>query len=106
MEEKELTEQNEVNNNIFTFYQNVFSKQADFKQNDLINYFDKIILLRLSNGQKQIWNAMITEKEIYDALQSIENDKTPWNDRLSKEFYKVFVSKWGWCQNSINRINL
>ena len=39
--EKELTEQNEINNNIFTFYQNLFSKQTDFKQNDLIHYVDK-----------------------------------------------------------------
>ena len=38
IEGKELTKQNEINNNIFTFYQNPFSKQADFKQNDLINY--------------------------------------------------------------------
>ena len=33
VEEKELIEQNEVNNKIFTFYQNLFSKQTDFKQN-------------------------------------------------------------------------
>ena len=31
IEEKELTEQNEIINNIFIFYQNVFSKQTDFK---------------------------------------------------------------------------
>ena len=41
IEEKELTEQDEINNNIFTFYQNLFSKQTDFKHNDLINYVDK-----------------------------------------------------------------
>ena len=39
--EKELPEQNEINNNNFTFYQNLFPKQTDFKQNDLINYADK-----------------------------------------------------------------
>ena len=42
IEEKKLTEQNELNNNIFRFYQNPFSKQTDFKQNDLINYLNKI----------------------------------------------------------------
>ena len=47
---KELTEQNEIINNIFTFYQDRFSKQTDFKQNDLINYLDKINLPFLSNG--------------------------------------------------------
>ena len=32
IEEKELTEQNEINNNIFTFYQNLFSKQTDLNK--------------------------------------------------------------------------
>ena len=76
IEEKELTEQNEINNNIFTFYQNLFSKQTDFKQNDLINYLNKINLLLPSNGQKLTRDAIITEKEIYDALKSMENEKT------------------------------
>ena len=89
-EEKKLTEQNEINNNIFTFYQNIFSKQTGFKQNDLTNYLDKIDLPMLSNGQKQICDAIITEKEIYDAAESIENDKTLDNDGLSKDFYEVF----------------
>ena len=81
MEEKQLTEQNKINNNIFTFYRNLFSKQTDFKQNDLINHVDK---------KNLICNTIITEREIYDALKSMENTKTPGNDRLSKEFYEVF----------------
>ena len=85
-EEKELTEQNEINNNFFTFYQNLFSKQTDFKQNDLINYLYKINLPILSNGQQQIYDAIITESEIYDALKSMENDKTCGNGGLSKDF--------------------
>ena len=44
IDEKVLTEQNEINNNISTINQNLFSKQTDFKQNDLINYWDKINL--------------------------------------------------------------
>ena len=62
-EEKQLTEQNEIHNN-FTFYQNLSSKQTDFKQNYL--------------------------KEIYDTLKSMEIKKTPGNDELSKEFYQYF----------------
>ena len=92
IEEKELTEQNEINNNIFSFYQNLFSKQTDFKQNDLINHLDKINLPILSNDRKQICYAIINKKEIYDTVKSMENDKTPGNGGLSKEFYQVF---WG-----------
>ena len=55
-----------------------------------MTYLDKINLHILSNGQKQICDAIVTEKEIYDALKSMENDKTPGNDGLSKEFCEVF----------------
>ena len=84
IEEKELTKQNEINNNVFTFYQNLFSKQTDFKQNDLINYLNKINLPIVSNCHKQICDTIIIEKEIYDTLKSMENYKTPGNDGLSK----------------------
>ena len=56
------------NNNIFTFYQNLFSKV--FKENDLIVYLGKNNLPLLSNGQKLISDAIITEKEIYKALKA------------------------------------
>ena len=55
------------NNNIFTFYQNLFSKV--FKENDLIVYLGKNNLPLLSNDQKLISDAIITEKEIYKALK-------------------------------------
>ena len=55
-----------------------------------MTYLEKINLYILSNGQKQICDAIVTEKEIYDALKSMENDKTPGNDGLSKEFCEVF----------------
>ena len=61
----------------FTFF---FSKQTDFKQNDLINYLDKINLSILSNDQKQICDAIITEKVTYDALKLMENGKELDND--------------------------
>ena len=65
-EEKEVTEQNEINNNIFKFNQNVSSKQTDFKQNDLIDYLDKINLPILSNGQKWICDGISTDnKQIF-----------------------------------------
>ena len=55
------------NNNIFTFYQNLFSKV--FRENDLIVYLGKNNLPLLSNDQKLISDAIITEKEIYKALK-------------------------------------
>ena len=58
-EEKELTEQNEINNNTLAFYQNLFSIQTDFKKNGLINYLPKTNFPLLSNDQKQIDDGII-----------------------------------------------
>ena len=33
---------------------------------------------------------LITEKELFIALQSMENNKSPGNDGLTKEFYIAF----------------
>ena len=63
-----------------------------------MKYLEKINLPLLSNGQKLLCDAIITEKEIYDALKSMENNKTPGNDGLSKEFYEVF---WNYVKISL-----
>ena len=62
----------------------------DFKQNDLIIFLDKINLPILSNGQQQKCEAISSEKEIYDALKSIENDKTRVMMDYQKSFMKYF----------------
>ena len=75
---------------IFSHFTKIlFSKQTGFKQNDWINYLDKIDLPILSNGQKQICDAIITRKN-YD-FKLMENNKTRGNDGLSKEFYEGFL---------------
>ena len=40
--------------------------------------------------QKKICEGELTEKEIYESLISMENNKSPGNDGLTKEFYWIF----------------
>ena len=35
----------------------------------------------------------ITEKELFEALKSMPNDKSPVNDGLTKEFFETFWSE-------------
>ena len=40
--------------------------------------------------QKKVCEGELTEKEIYESLISMENNKSPGNDGLTKEFYWIF----------------
>ena len=40
--------------------------------------------------KKDFCKIKIWEKELYNALKSIPNNKTPGNDGFSKEFYEAF----------------
>ena len=34
----------------------------------------------------------LTEKELYDSLKSMPNEKSPGNDGLTKEFYEFLIN--------------
>ena len=57
------------------------------------NFFQNIILLVLTQEQKQDCKKEISEKEVIDARKSFSNNKSPGNDRLTKEFYEAFWSE-------------
>lgn len=44
----------------------------------------------MSKEQQDTCESEITKKELLKALKSMENDKSPGNDGLSKEFYETF----------------
>ena len=44
----------------------------------------------LLETQKQIWDEELTKEGIYDSMISFDNNKSPGNDGLTKEFYQTF----------------
>ena len=54
------------------------------------NYLDDVEFDTLSEQEAQSCEGLLTEKECYDALASMPNNKTPGSDGLSVEFYKCF----------------
>ena len=44
----------------------------------------------LSKEKQDSWEGVVTEKELFEALKSMQNSKSPGNDGLSKEFYETF----------------
>ena len=44
----------------------------------------------LSKEKQDSCEGVITEKELFETLKSMQNNKSPGNDGLSKEFYETF----------------
>ena len=60
-------------------------------QTDIIEaYLENMPLPKLANEQTLSCEGIISEDEVFKGLKSMENNKSPGNDGLSKEFYECF----------------
>ena len=64
-----------------------------FSSNNLEIYLNTISFPEFTKGKSKTLDGGITEKELLIALQSMENNKSPGNDGLTKEFYITFWNK-------------
>ena len=89
-EKEEITDLQEINRKIFSFYQDLFSKKCH-ADNDKINLFlENLKIPKLSDIQKNSCEGAFNEKEIFEAVKSFQNNKSPGNDGLTKDFYIAF----------------
>ena len=86
----EFTDQDEINKHIFSFYQSLFSRKVQFQTDKIEAYLEKIVLPKLTNEQTWSCEDIISEDEVLKSLKSMENNKSPGNDGLSKEFQEFF----------------
>ena len=88
--EKEITDETEINAHIAFFYESLFKEKLSFKNENLTQYLENISMPCLSKEKQDSCEGVITEKELFEALKSMQNNKSPGNDGLSKEFYETF----------------
>ena len=88
--EKEITDEIEINKQISFFYESLFKENLSFSERNLKHYLDNISIPLLSEEKKNSCEGETTEEEILKALKSMKNNKSPGNDGISKEFYQTF----------------
>ena len=59
-------------------------------EDNVTKFLDPISLPKLNNEQISECEGFINEEELFSALKSMENNKSPGNDGLTKEFYETF----------------
>ena len=89
----EITDQDKINKQIFSFYQSLFSRQVQVETGKIYTYLDNIPLPKLTNEQMLSCEDIISEDEVFESLKFIDNNKSPGNDGLSMEFYECFQDK-------------
>ena len=89
--DQEIADPNEIlKNEIRIFYESLF-KKGDSKPASQINDFvDKVQLPKLNITESNECDNELSEKELYISLMSMQKNKSPGNDGLTKEFFVAF----------------
>ena len=88
--DKETNDETEINDHIYSFFNYLYKETLSFSTNNLETYLNTISFPKLTKEKSKTLDGGITEKELLIALQSMENNKSPGNGRLTKEFYVTF----------------
>ena len=91
---KEITDQKEVNNELFDFNNNLFEndkrRPKQSPKHDIAQFSSSIQIPRLIEEQPATYEISISENELICALKNMPINKSHDKDHLITEFYKVF----------------
>ena len=91
---EEITEFNEVQNELKRFYKNLYTEQSLKTEKDFSEYLSKFNAPKFSGSDRSIYAGKLTLNECWQALSSMKNGKSPGNDGLTKEVYVCFFRRW------------
>ena len=75
------------------FYKKLFEERLKDDSKKLLKFLKDIQIPLLTKEQKKTCEGELTKKEIYQSLINMENNKSPGNSGLKKEFYCTFWNK-------------
>ena len=85
-----FTQPSEIMGQIKSYFNDKYDRKTKTTSNDCEQFLKTVDMPRLTPEETEKIDKPITKKDIYDCLQDMENDKSPGNDGLPKEFYITF----------------
>ena len=86
----EITDQLKIQHELRMFYEQLFKKTICNANSKIVSFLDNISLPVINNDFFNLCENDLTEDELLISLKSMQNNKTPGNDGLTKEFYENF----------------
>ena len=95
IDDKEITEQTHILEHIREFYETLFKTREQKTKIEMENFLSDVDIPKLSKiqnlkNQIRLCEENVTERDLYNSLKSMQSDKSPGNDGLTKEFYETF----------------
>ena len=74
------------------FYRELYKRSNSVAENrqNIVKFLENLNISQLTEGQKLTCEGKISAEECYNILESFQTNKTPGNDGIPIEFYKVF----------------
>ena len=89
----EITGQLKIQHELRMFYEHLFRKTTCNANSKIVSFLDNISLPVINNDFFNLCENDLTENELLITLKSMQNNKTPDNDGLTKEFYETFLNE-------------
>ena len=89
----EITNQAKINKQILYFHQSLFLPKVQIHTDKIKAYLENKPLSKFTNEKTLSCEGIISKDEVFKSLKSMENNKSPGIDGLSKEFYECLSDK-------------
>ena len=92
---QEIANPEHIRKQIKSFYENLYTKKSLQTERECLEYLTRINTPPLSESDKASCEEKLTLQNIWEALITMKNEKTPGNDGLTREFYVCFFGELG-----------
>ena len=84
---QEITNQSKYQNEFLFFYKTLFRNTSANTSEDCERFLNEVSVPKLNYEDARICEGDLNELELLKDLKSIQNNRSPGNDRLTKEFF-------------------
>ena len=80
-------------NELKAFYSSLSTRRSTKSESECLSYLHTVNIPKLTESERDSCEGRLTKTELWEALNSMANNKSPRNDDLSKEFYVCFLNE-------------